>query len=397
VKICVAGKNAIAIKGLKLAISEIGVANVLVCLNDSDDGISRWQPSLSRYAREFGVRIVLIEDLYDIEDLIFISLEFDKIIDPLKFKTSNLFNMHFSLLPSYKGVYTSAWPIINGENISGVTLHKIDEGIDTGDIIDQIKIVINQNDTARDLYFSYLDSSALLLSRNFKSLINGNYKSVPQGLVKSSYYAKSSINYRNLVVNLKNTSQSLVRLVRGLHFREFQIPKIKNFLLGRSLILESKSTDSPGQIILRDSNRLIVSTMDFDVYFFRDKSWDLINLVEKNDISGIYNYTDEENLINLTNPNGWTALIIALYHGNIDICRLLINMGADVNKSNQNGTTPLMYAKSYSVRSNDFSLCKLLIDSGAHLHTNDNFGRSVIDYINMYKEKNAIAFFGKFN
>ena len=40
-------------------------------------------------------------------------------------------------------MYTSIWPIINGENYCGVTLHEIDSGIDTGDIIDQIKVKIN--------------------------------------------------------------------------------------------------------------------------------------------------------------------------------------------------------------------------------------------------------------
>ena len=69
--------------------------------------------------------------------IFFISLEFDKIINTSLFKTTNLFNIHFSLLPRYKGMYTSILPILNGDKISGVTLHKIDRGIDTGDIIDK--------------------------------------------------------------------------------------------------------------------------------------------------------------------------------------------------------------------------------------------------------------------
>ena len=53
-------------------------------------------------------------------------------------------------------MYTSCLPILNGETITGVTLHKIDSGIDTGYIIKQKVFKININDTARDLYLKYL-------------------------------------------------------------------------------------------------------------------------------------------------------------------------------------------------------------------------------------------------
>ena len=62
-------------------------------------------------------------------------------------------------------MYTSALPIINNELETGVTLHKIDSGIDTGDIIDQIKFKIENNFTARDLYFKYLFYSKELLKK----------------------------------------------------------------------------------------------------------------------------------------------------------------------------------------------------------------------------------------
>ena len=84
-------------------------------------------------------KIISLNQAYRIPNLIFISIHYDKIIKIENFKTKNLYNFHFSLLPKYKGMHTGAHPIINGENYSGVTLHKIDNGIDTGDVIDQIK------------------------------------------------------------------------------------------------------------------------------------------------------------------------------------------------------------------------------------------------------------------
>ena len=78
------------------------------------------------------------------------------------FKSNNLFNFHFSLLPKYRGCHTNFYQILNGEKISGVSLHKIDKGIDTGAILDQITFKIKLNDTAYQNYLRLMDYSFLL-------------------------------------------------------------------------------------------------------------------------------------------------------------------------------------------------------------------------------------------
>ncbi|MBQ8080233.1 MAG: hypothetical protein IJ236_09800 [Oscillospiraceae bacterium] len=74
--------------------------------------------------------------MYDTEDLIFLSAEFDRLIRPDKFRSQELYNIHFSLLPRYKGCYTSVHPLLHGDTTTGVTFHRIRRGIDTGEIID---------------------------------------------------------------------------------------------------------------------------------------------------------------------------------------------------------------------------------------------------------------------
>ncbi|MCX7905893.1 MAG: methionyl-tRNA formyltransferase [Elusimicrobiales bacterium] len=61
------------------------------------------------------------------------------------------FNLHFSLLPAYRGADPIRWAILNGEEETGITVFKIDEGIDTGLILLQEKIKINNNETAKEL------------------------------------------------------------------------------------------------------------------------------------------------------------------------------------------------------------------------------------------------------
>ena len=161
----IAGKSYIAAEALLLVLDKYQARDICVIPNKNDSSKNTWEPSLKKIANENGIEIVKIEDLYSLKKLIFISLEFDSIIDVKKFKSETLYNIHFSSLPAYKGVYTSAIPILNSEPSSGVTLHKIDEGIDTGKIIDQINFDLDNNETAFSLYLKYNRYGFLLFKK----------------------------------------------------------------------------------------------------------------------------------------------------------------------------------------------------------------------------------------
>lgn len=394
ITICIAGKNQIAIDGLQLAIAAYGREQVVVCPNRGDDGISRWQPSLLRFAKEWGVRVVGLEQLYDVENLVFFSLEFDRIISPGKFKTRKLFNIHFSKLPKYKGMYTSAWPILNGEAASGVTLHDIDDGIDTGAIIDQIDFPLGAEWTARDLYFACMGAARVLLEKYLLVLAEHGSRAIAQPAAGSSYYSKASIDYAGLQLNLRNTAESITRQARAFNFREFQTPQLEGFALGRGTIAESRSRGTPGKITRDGADAIVVSSIDFDVRFERNRCWDYFNMAENSDVDSIARYPGGNGEIDFTNRDGWSPLMMAAYQGKLEVCRALIAAGADLNKANCNGTSPLMYAKNYGVVSGDFSLCQLLLDRGAELAHKDLFSRTVVDYAVREKEENAIKFFG---
>ena len=182
--ICIAGKNQCSIDFLKYVSSKISKKNILVLPNKNDCLKDSWQPSLKKYALENKYMITSISNLYKIKNLIFISIEYENIIDIDKFLSKELFNFHFSLLPKYRGCHTNFYQIFNGEKYSGVTLHRIDNGIDTGPIIDQIKFKIKINDNAYDNYITLMKKSVSLLKKNFKNILQKNYKSRNQKINK---------------------------------------------------------------------------------------------------------------------------------------------------------------------------------------------------------------------
>lgn len=269
--VCVAGKNEIAIKGLDYLIKNFkNKVKIYSLPNPEDEGKDNWQKSFKKFSLIKKIKITNLSKLYKIKKLLFISLEYSKIINPDKFISKNLFNIHFSLLPKYRGMYTSVWPILNGDDYSGVTLHIIDKSIDGGNIIDQKKFKLSDTITSEVLYQKYLNNAFLLFKKNIKLLINDKYISYSQKLDKGSYHSKKTIDFRKININFKCSAKKISRQFRAFIFKEYQLPKFKNFYIKKVIILKTKSNLTAGKLISDKKKFLIVSTIDFDLKLYKD-------------------------------------------------------------------------------------------------------------------------------
>lgn len=379
--ICIAGKNDIAVNGLKLLKLKYDAHNICFISNPDDDGLDGWQPSLKKTGRELGIKEVKLEELYEIEDLLFLSLEFSEIIKTESFSTEKLFNIHFSLLPKYKGMYTSALPLLHGDDYSGVTLHKIDDGIDSGDIVAQIKFNIEADDTAQDLYAKYLKSSFLLFQENIDDLINGSYVAKPQSPIGASYFSKKSIDYKNFSINFFKTAFEVRNQFRAFTFRQYQMPKFEGWEISKVDITDTRSTLRAGTKKVENDEFIVVSTIDYDVKLYKDYYNFFWHACELGDISKFNDSMLYINDFNLKNNRGWNAIIIATYNGCVEIFNKLIELGADVNSKNNNGTTLLMYALSHYKRSKDSTLFQILLKLGSDTLSIDKHGKDLKHYI----------------
>jgi methionyl-tRNA formyltransferase len=132
-------------------------------------------------------------------------------------------------------MYTSTIPILNGEERTGVTLHAIDEGIDTGPIIAQHKFKIDINDTARTLYFKYLDNALRLFKSQIYKLLENNFSYHRQDVLMSSYYKKNPGIFEQKI-SLNKTSYQIHNQIRALCFKEFQLPSINGCAVSESAL-----------------------------------------------------------------------------------------------------------------------------------------------------------------
>ena len=261
--ICVAGKNRIAVEVLKNLQAE--GFELTTCPVQSDAGTD-WQPSLINVATRLGIPMISLSESYELTNSLFLSLEFDKIIKPHRFKDSILINIHFSLLPAYKGCFTSIWPLYFGEKYSGVTLHCIDEGVDTGDILDQERIPLGSELTARELYEKYQDLGIQLIHKNIDALsegeISGRRRQSPEG---STYYSRDSLSMVGNELKAKATAMQIKNQVRAFYFPEYQVAEFFGKKISGCEITADRSTKRPGTIIDENQESLRVASIDFDV------------------------------------------------------------------------------------------------------------------------------------
>jgi methionyl-tRNA formyltransferase len=91
-------------------------------------------------------------------------------------------NLHGSLLPQYRGAAPINWAVINGEKETGVTTFKLQQEIDTGNILLQESFPIGEDETAGEVHDRMKEIGAALLVKTINGLAEGTLKEQPQAL-----------------------------------------------------------------------------------------------------------------------------------------------------------------------------------------------------------------------
>ena len=100
-------------------------------------------------------------------------------------------NFHASLLPAYRGKHPVFWTLRHGERWAGLTVHVMDPGIDTGDIIYQVKVRTRADDSVETLYDRIMSRSVNLMERLIAGAEKGKLRRTPQSDSGASYYSSA--------------------------------------------------------------------------------------------------------------------------------------------------------------------------------------------------------------
>lgn len=220
--------------------------------------------------------IDFIEILRKYECDIFVSLSFNQIFknDIINLPPLKTINVHCGKLPFYRGRNILNWALINDEKEFGITVHYIDEGIDTGDIILQKLYPIDDNDTYNSLLDRAYIGCAEILYESLKIIQTGDVKTIPQNSIHPVGFYCGLRGKGDEKINWNQTSRQVFNFIRAVSYPG---PMATTFFNGEVVKINASKMiqnapsyiGTPGQIIGKnDTGHFIVKTLDSFIEIF---------------------------------------------------------------------------------------------------------------------------------
>ena len=223
---------------------------------------------------------------------IFVVVAFGQILplDIINYPKFGCWNSHASLLPAWRGAAPIQWSILNGDTKTGVCIMSMEEGLDTGPVIEQESININDSDNLEVLTNRLSKISSKLLLKSLKRISQLKYsnkssilidlKAVDQSkLIGNPSYARQ-IKKEDYLIDWNQKSKKIIRQIQGLYPNAFTLHKGKrikileaNIIFNDDQIFDINCVDNysdnkrkPGEIIqISKSSGFTIMSSDFPI------------------------------------------------------------------------------------------------------------------------------------
>ena len=238
-------------------------------------------PILKLFAKKLNVDFLVLKNVNSIKSLkilesynadLFVSMSFNQIIKKnlINSVPKGFINCHAGKLPFYRGRNVLNWVLINGEKDFGITVHYIDEGIDTGDIILQKTIQIEDCDNYGTLLEKAYANCAELLVKSLNLIINNNVNVIKQNDIHPQGSYCRGRKEGDEILDWKNNCTIIHNFVRALTIPG---PCARTFLNNTEIMLYdsekletiSEEYSDPGTVLEVKKNKLIIKTATYDL------------------------------------------------------------------------------------------------------------------------------------
>ena len=224
-----------AVEGLKALVE--GGYNIVGVVTMPDKPMGRHQDTLQPspvkvYAQEHGLKIMqpvklkdpeFVEELRSLRADLHIVVAFRMLPEIVwSMPKYGTFNAHASLLPKYRGAAPINWAVINGETETGITTFLLKHEIDTGDIIDQVRIPIADTDNVEIVHDKLMELSGKLVTKTVDSIIDGTFTTTPQdewlkdGAKEDSFAPAPKIFRETCRIDWNQPTKKIYDFIRGL-------------------------------------------------------------------------------------------------------------------------------------------------------------------------------------
>ena len=220
------------------------------------------QPEKIRKNEEF------LNEIKALKPDIIVVVAYGKILpkDLLEIPRYGCMNVHGSLLPKYRGAAPIQWSIINGDEVSGITTMKMDEGMDTGDMYLSEEVKIEKSDTYGSLYEKLKIVGARLAVKTLDCIVEGTIKPKKQ---PEEFTVAPMIFKEDCRIDFMKSAYAINNLVRGVNpvpgawtMIQDKVYKIwKTEEIDEELFKDNDGIKVPGTILVSDSKvGLYIST-----------------------------------------------------------------------------------------------------------------------------------------
>ncbi len=225
------GTPEFAVESLKRLVE--GGYNVVGVVTMPDKPMGRHQDVLSesavkKYAVEKGLKVLqpvklkdeaFVEELRSLKADLQIVVAFRMLPEVVwSMPRFGTFNAHASLLPHYRGAAPINWAVINGDTETGMTTFFLKHEIDTGDVIQQVKIPIADDDNVEVVHDKLMALSGDLVLETVDNIIAGTVKSIPQSEMCDCTELRPApkIFKETCMIDWNKTTKQVYDFVRGL-------------------------------------------------------------------------------------------------------------------------------------------------------------------------------------
>ncbi len=205
-----------------------------------------------------------VETLKSLAPDILVVIAYGRILpkEVLAIPTYGAINVHASLLPKYRGAAPIQRAIIDGEKETGVTIMQLDEGMDTGNIVETVKMEIPPHMTAGELFDALGEMGAKALISVMDQLPEKLAASVPQDHDRATYAEKVTKDMGHL--DWTKDAKTLDALIRGMYPNPgtYSFYRGKRVKIHRACISEEKGNAAPGTVISTEGGMIHIACGD---------------------------------------------------------------------------------------------------------------------------------------
>ena len=238
-------------------------------------------PVLKNIANEYNIDFIVNKDINSSEFIsaiklhecdIFISMSFNQIFKKriIGLPAEGIINCHAGQLPFYRGRNILNWVLINDEKEFGITVHYVDEGIDTGDIIKQLTYPITDSDSYQTILEKAYEGCAIALYSALKDLQKNKVVRIKQKLIHPIGFYCSKRVPGDEIINWHSTAREIFNFIRALSEPGPVARSSCNgheVLVKRAQIIDKAPTYKciPGSILEKKADVLVVKALDSSI------------------------------------------------------------------------------------------------------------------------------------